>query len=1022
MPHDSIMKRQKEIFNTTSAIVMIFNGDGALTWINDAGERTLVCSRTDLQNNLPWPFFALPDGTKMTSMIHQALDGKSPAPFDIPVRCPGRSMRNIRWSTLLLCDDNNSPQKCIALLGMETAEKESGAAKLNQAEEFLESEAKYRSLVENIQDTLYRHDMEGKFTFINPSGARLLGYDYPAEVIGKNIAEEFYYHPDPDNLLLKKLQMDGKVTNYELTLKHRNGSPVFISTNSHLFYDGAGNVLGVEGLFTDITQRKLFEEKLTKVFMMTPECIAITRISDGTIIDVNVGFEEITGWKRSEAIGRTSLELKFWDDPQQRNRMVSDLKAGRDVRNREFYFRRNDGYVYHGLYSARTIQIAGEDHLIFVLQDISQRIKMEKILQRHEERLRAITNNLPVTVFQFYVLDGSGEMGLSYVNGRVAEVFGVQLEVDEMFPFLVSNVHEEDREKLMASICQAIISAAPWDFEGRYVKPSGEVIWCHGLSTPTRKKDRIVFDGIFLDVTERKQAEEMSRLSEEKFSQIFMLAPEMVLITRVSDGVIADANLGFEEISGWKHDEAIGQTSAGINFWVNPADRVLMTEELQAGRDVIRREILFRRKDGSLRTGLYSARFINIAGELHILFLMQDVTDQRRLEEDRRKLEQQLQQSQKMDAIGQLASGVAHDFNNILTGIQGQASLMMMAYDADHPHYRKLSRIEESVTRGAKLTRQLLGFARGGKYEVKTLSLNDLVRKTVQFFLEAKKEIEADFQLQQDLYPVDADAGQIEQVLLNIYINAGHAMPGGGALYIRTCNVTLHEADAGVLEAPPGDYVRISISDTGIGMDQPTLKRIFEPFFTTKSAQGGTGLGLASAYGVMRNHGGAIHADSEPGRGSTFHLYLPSSKKKIANESRNKSKGLISGSGNILLVDDDTMILTAASEMLKILGYTVYQAGSGQEAVSIYAQKNELIDLIILDMILPGINGAQTLRMLQEINPQVRVILSSGYSMQGEVQKVMESGCLGFIQKPYIFADLSTIVHRTIRHGATAAT
>lgn len=924
MPQGSIIKRQEEIFNTTSSIVMIFNGDGALTWINGACERTLCCGLTELQHNSLRSFLASPDVKKMTSMIHQTLDGNSPAPFDMPVRCPDNSMRKIRWSTLLICDGKNPSQKYIALLGMEIAEKESKPAKLKEAEE--------------------------------------------------------------------------------------------------LYFENAGNALGVEGLFTDMTQRKLIEEKFTKVFMMTPECIAITRMSDGMIIDVNIGFEEITGWKRSEAVGRTFLELNFWNDPKQRNLMVEDLKAGRDVRNREFYFRRNDGSVYHGFYSARTIQIAGENHLIFVLQDISQRIKMEKTLQRHEERLRAITSNLPVTVFQFYVMDGSGKMGLSYVNGRVAELFGVQLEVDEMFPFLLSNVHDEDRVKLMASISEAVKSVAPWDFEGRYVKPSGEVIWCRGMSTPARKEDRIVFDGIFLDVTERKQAEEMSRLSEEKFSQIFMLAPEMVTITRVSDGVIADANMGFEEISGWKHDEAVGRTSADINFWVNPEDRVLMTEELQAGQDVIRREMMFRRKDGSLRTGLYSARFINIAGELNILFLMQDITDQRRLEEDRRKLEQQLQQSQKMDAIGQLASGVAHDFNNILTGIQGHASLMMMAYDADHPHYRKLSRIEESVTRGAKLTRQLLGFARGSNYEVKTLSINNLVRKTVQFFLEAKKEIEADFQLQQDLYPVDADAGQVEQVLLNIYINAGHAMPGGGALDIRTSNVTLHEADAGALETPPGDYVRISISDTGTGMDQTTLKRIFEPFFTTKSPQGGTGLGLASAYGILRNHGGAIHADSEPGRGSTFHLYLPSSKKKITHESRNTPKGLISGSGNILLVDDDPMILTAASEMLKILGYNVYQAGSGQEAVSIYAQKNEMIDLIILDMILPGINGAQTLKMLQEINPQVRVILSSGYSMQGEVQKVMESGCLGFIQKPYIFADLSTIIHRTIRPGAPQAT
>ncbi|HLZ20130.1 MAG TPA: response regulator, partial [Smithellaceae bacterium] len=398
-----------------------------------------------------------------------------------------------------------------------------------------------------------------------------------------------------------------------------------------------------------------------------------------------------------------------------------------------------------------------------------------------------------------------------------------------------------------------------------------------------------------------------------------------------------------------------------------------------------------------------------------IIFVLHDITDLRRLEEERQKLEEQLFQSQKMDAIGQLASGVAHDFNNILTGIQGNASLIMMDYNAEHLHYQRLSRIEENVKRGAKLTKQLLGFARGGKYEIRTLDVNDLVRKNAQLFTETRKEIEADFELQDNVCPVEADAGQIDQVLLNIYINAGHAMPGGGNLHIRTANVTLPEKDAQAFEIPPGDYVRISISDTGTGMDQATLKRIFEPFFTTKAKQGGTGLGLASAYGIIRNHGGAITVQSEPGCGATFIIYLPVSGKEVDGESSSGFGNLVSGSGVILLVDDEPLILDSASEMLKMLGYTVYPAPTGQEALSIYMEKQNLIDLVILDMILPGMNGAQILKMLKDINPGVRVILSSGYSMQGDARNVMDMGCAGFIQKPYSFADLSALVNKTIR-------
>lgn len=268
--------------------------------------------------------------------------------------------------------------------------------------------------------------------------------------------------------------------------------------------------------------------------------------------------------------------------------------------------------------------------------------------------------------------------------------------------------------------------------------------------------------------------------------------------------------------------------------------------------------------------------------------------------------------------------------------------------------------------------------------------------------------------MQDDLYLVEADAGQIEQVLLNIFINAGHAMPKGGHLHIQTTNVTLPQVNARDFEVKPGDYVKISIMDTGCGMDPETLRRIFEPFFTTKGQAGGTGLGLASAYGIIRNHGGIITAYSEPGQGSTFHIYLPSSQKNAEKEEQFTDKDLLSGSGRILLIDDEPMILSTASELLKKLGYTVYQAASGQEAVATYMEKKGRIDLVILDMILPGMSGAQVLKMLQDICPGVKVILASGYGLQGEVRKVMEMGCQAFIQKPYRFAELSLMVHQAL--------
>jgi signal transduction histidine kinase/CheY-like chemotaxis protein len=396
--------------------------------------------------------------------------------------------------------------------------------------------------------------------------------------------------------------------------------------------------------------------------------------------------------------------------------------------------------------------------------------------------------------------------------------------------------------------------------------------------------------------------------------------------------------------------------------------------------------------------------------------LLAEIDIRKKAEDDRLKLEIQLSHSQKMDAIGQLAGGVAHDFNNILAGIQGNASLLMLEFSPDHPHYKRLNRIEEQVKQGANLTKQLLGFAREGKYELRILSINDIIRKSARFFIETRKEIEASFQLQEDIYPVEADTGQMEQVLLNIFINAGHAMPGGGHLHIQTSGVVLQGKEAKGFEIKPGNYVKISITDTGTGMDEKPLRRIFEPFFTTKSEEGGSGLGLASAYGIIRNHGGAINAYSEHGRGSTFNIYLPASEKNIAYEKyKPHEENLYTGTGSILLVDDEPSIVDITGQLLVKLGYTVYRAENAQEAISIYREKKDSIDLVILDMILRGISGTQVLKTLKEINPDIRVILSSGYDLQGEVQKVMEMGCLAFIQKPYNFSDLSNIIDKALK-------
>ncbi len=379
----------------------------------------------------------------------------------------------------------------------------------------------------------------------------------------------------------------------------------------------------------------------------------------------------------------------------------------------------------------------------------------------------------------------------------------------------------------------------------------------------------------------------------------------------------------------------------------------------------------------------------------------------------RKKMEAQLRQAQKMEAIGTLAGGIAHDFNNLLMGIQGYTSLMLIQIDPTHQHFEYLKGIENSVQRGADLTRQLLGFARGGKYDVKLTNLNEIIKKSADMFGRTTKEITIREKYEQNLWAVEVDRGQIEQVLLNLYVNAWQAMPGGGDLYLQTENVTLDESYVKPFKIEPGKYAKISITDTGVGMDEQTKERIFEPFFTTKEMGRGTGLGLASVYGIIKNHGGFINVYSEKGEGTTFTIYLPASEKEVIKEKVLSDK-ILKGSETILLVDDEEMILNVGQGILKSMGYKVLIARSGKEAIEVYKKNQDKIDMVILDMIMPEVSGGKTYDRIKEINPQVKVLLSSGYSIEGQATEILERGCNGFIQKPFSIIDLSRSIGKVL--------
>jgi PAS domain S-box-containing protein len=389
-----------------------------------------------------------------------------------------------------------------------------------------------------------------------------------------------------------------------------------------------------------------------------------------------------------------------------------------------------------------------------------------------------------------------------------------------------------------------------------------------------------------------------------------------------------------------------------------------------------------------------------------IVLISRDITEYRQLHE-------QLLQSQKMEAIGTLAGGIAHDFNNLMMGIQGRTSMMLLDIDKNHPHQEHLKGIEEHIRSASNLTRQLLGFARGGKYEVKPVDLNTIIKEKNRMFGRMQKEIGIEENFAPDLWAVEVDQSQIEQVLLNLYINAWQAMSEEGTLGIQTENTLVTAKVAETHGVKPGRYVKLSVVDTGVGMDAGTRARIFEPFFTTKDIGRGTGLGLASVYGIVQNHGGFITVTSDEGQGTTFEIHLPATDKQIIL-SDESTEPISTGNGTILLVDDEEMIITVGSQMLRRLGYNVLTATSGKQALEIYNNHEEQVDLVILDVIMPDIGGGETFEMLKSVNPAVKVLLSSGYSINGKASVILERGCRGFLQKPFDLHTLSNKIKKIL--------
>jgi two-component system cell cycle sensor histidine kinase/response regulator CckA len=644
---------------------------------------------------------------------------------------------------------------------------------------------------------------------------------------------------------------------------------------------------------------------------------------------------------------------------------------------------------------------------VWSFRDVTEQNQAMEALQKSEEWHRLYFENISDVIFSI-----DPDFRVINISPSVERILGYKPEEMIGKPIQSLNVLDPDSLKKAFSDMMKVFSGeriplSQYEFISRDgTKKFGEI-----SATPLIRDGKIIaMISVARDITERKRFEDALKQSEEKYRIVLEANPDPVVVYGI-EGKVIYFNPAFTRLFGWTLEECLGKK---MDFFV-PEDSwpktKMMIEKVLSGENFSGIETRRYTKEGNIiPVSISGAIFRDENGKpMGSVINLRDISEQK-------ELEKQLQQAQKMEAVGTLAGGIAHDFNNLLMGIQGCISLISFEIDSKHSYFEYFNKIEDYIKNAASLTKQLLGFARSGKYEVKPTDVNEIVSKSSDMFGRTKKEITIHKKYQPDIWTVEVDQSQIEQVLLNLYVNAWQAMAGTGELYLQTENVILNDNDVKPYGVKPGRYVKISVKDTGAGIDETIQHRIFDPFFTTKEVSRGTGLGLASAYGIIKSHGGIINAYSRKGEGATFNIFLSASEKKIVKE-KMIYKEILKGTETVLLVDDEDMILDIGRDLLEKLGYEVLTVKSGIEAIEIYRTNQKKIDIVILDMVMPKMGGGDTYEKLKDINPDIKVLLSSGYSIDGQANGILSRGCDGFIQKPFDIKTLSFEIRKILNNN-----
>jgi two-component system, cell cycle sensor histidine kinase and response regulator CckA len=793
-----------------------------------------------------------------------------------------------------------------------------------------------------------------------------------------------------------------------------NGGRVYLRDFIPIVIDG--NLYGRLWYHQDITERKKAEDALAKseeryrtLFENAPIGIFQTT-SEGQTRYVNSYMAKLVGAESPEqaATHFTRLSQQLYYDSHRRDEFIKTLKEEGKVTDYEYEALRMDGSLRRFSMNARLSERYRDGSFLIegFTSDITEQKLAQEALRDSEEKYRATFNNAAVGI-DLVDLDGR----FLRVNAVLSNFLGYT-EGELRNLTILDVTYPEDLAK-SARMHDALVRGETdrYKLEKRYVRKDGSVVWADTFVSAIRDSGgkHIAAVGVILDTTKRRKLDEVRLRLATAVEQV----AETIVITD-TEGTILYVNPAFEKNTGYASDEAIGKNPRILKSGQHDADFYQRLWKTIAGGAVWNGHLITKRKDGTLIEEEATISPIkDDSGEIkNYVAVKRDVTKEV-------SLQKQLFQAHKMEAVGTLAGGIAHDFNNLLQVTLGYSELILAEKSHKDPDYADLQKIHQAALSGAELVRSLLTFSRKVEPKLAPLRLNQQVTQVEKFLRRTiPKMIDIRLELAEEIQRTNADAAQIEQIIMNLAVNGRDAMGEEGSLTIRTENVTLDEEYCRFnVEAKPGDYVLLSVSDTGHGMDRETLQHIFEPFYTTKELGRGTGLGLAMVYGIVKQHGGHITCHSEVAKGTLFKLYFPAI--QSIDEPAVEETGIMPafGTETVLLVDDEGSVRELGERILTRSGYTVLTATNGEEALEVYGREKERIALVILDLIMPTMGGKDCLGEILKIDPQATILLASGYSGDASSMEYVDLGAKGFIAKPFRFKELLRQVRKTLDEG-----